>query len=180
MRRTRRWGFAPSWLRRYGWPPSQPPRPWFVIGRVTLWDAIERQAHPRHLYDTVEAVQYGQDRGRIVFGPKALAASRARIDELWIYDAKALRPFAPELQKTLSARWTDVPVSIGEPDYTAQEWDSKESSDALCQQFGLFRGGGGPVPPGDLSAMVAPEKAFEDIAVPLGLRAAGAPGVSMV
>jgi hypothetical protein len=168
MRRTHQFSFKPSYIRRFGWPPQHPPRPHFVLGRISLWDAIECQPHPRTLYDTPEAVQFGQDRGRIVFGPKALAASRARIEELWIYDAKALRNFAPALQAKLSARW-DIPVHRGEPGYGSRDWSAKQSSDSLCREFGLLPGGGGPVAQRD---SVAPEMAFEDILrpVPLGLR----------
>jgi hypothetical protein len=125
------------------------------------------------LYDTPEAVQFGQDRGRVVFGPRALAASRAKIEEMWIYDAAALRRYAPALQAKLSNKWKDISVRLGEPDYSAQDWAAKQSSDSLCAEFGLFSGGGGPVPPGDSC------RAGQDIGqdfeafmrpVPLGLR----------
>jgi hypothetical protein len=129
------------------------------------------------LYNTVEAVQFGQDRGRIVFGPKALAASRARIDELWIYPTAPLHHYEPQLQEKLSKRW-DIPVTLGEPSYGRQEWAAKESSDSLCRQFGLLPAGGGPVPQRDSC------RAGQDIGqdfeafmrpVPPGLRGAGAP-----
>ena len=138
MRRTHQWGFPPSYIHRFGWPPTQPPRPFFVLGRVTLFDAIDMQPHPRTLYDTDAAIRLGVDRGRIVYGPRALAASRAVVEALWIFPTNPLRPWVDALQATLAARWDGVAVKIGEPDYTAQEWDGKQSASELCEEFGLF------------------------------------------
>jgi hypothetical protein len=129
-----------AWMRctyRHGWAPTHirsaptDPRPFIVLGQVTLWDAIECQPHARWLYDD-------DGRRHIVHGPKALAGSRARVEELWIACfTTALAPYAPALRDTLATRW-GILVTIGEPGYTSSAWERKESGDELCAEFGLF------------------------------------------
>ena len=107
-------------------------RPFIVLGAVTLWDTIERQPHARSLYDD-------DGRRHIVHGPKALAGSRAVIEQLWVAAVTTvLAPYAAALRDTLATRW-GIPVTVGEPAYTA-EWEGKQSCDALCAEF---RVGGG-------------------------------------
>jgi hypothetical protein len=100
--------------------------PFLVLGRVTLYDAISTRQTP-----------WGFNNGLLDAG-LAMRANRARIEELFIFeDADLPHGCVPVIQAVLSKAW-GVPVRVGEPDYTAQEWAAKQFRNGMYEEMGLF------------------------------------------
>jgi hypothetical protein len=109
--------------------------PVFVLGRVTLFHAVEYPGD-------VSALQFSLGMcGKVGSAGVELRANRARIKELWIYpDADLPRHTVTAAHLLLSMRWErwDVPVTVGEPDYTAAQWAGKQFPNYMYEQVGLF------------------------------------------
>jgi hypothetical protein len=110
----------------------QPQHQLYVLGRLTLFDAVEFDQQPEILFDTPNRHRRAAKAGL------ALRAKAARIEELFIYDADDVSPRdAKTMQVLLSWRW-DLPVRIGEPDYTPEQWAAKQTTNKVCARYGLF------------------------------------------
>jgi hypothetical protein len=104
----------------------------YVLGRVTLLDAIEFDQVPELVFETPGL------KSRLVDAGAALRARAARIEELYVYDAADASPRDLQVLKCLLALRWDIPVQIGEPDYTQAQWAAKQTANSVCAQYGLL------------------------------------------
>jgi hypothetical protein len=73
----------------------------------------------------------------MVDSPPSMRANRCRINELFILDDPEITHPAKLVALSLLSKRYKVAVTVGEPDYTAQEWADKHSDDSLCGEMGL-------------------------------------------
>lgn len=119
-----------------------PTQPFFVIGRVELAGRV------LPLYDETDIVTSHSQHFPLFFGDSAgprrpsrcveLRAASARIAELFVYEDGIQRVWPTAEVVELLARAYRVPVSAGEPPYSADDWNDKLLPEYRYLQVGLY------------------------------------------